>query len=182
MRVIAGIARGRRLLSVPGDSTRPIMDRVKTALFNILQPYLEESDFLDLFAGTGAVGIEALSRGARSAVFIDLNRKAWQTIQSNLENTELNNAAEVRNTDVFSYVRNTSKSFDIIYCDPPQFKNLWVEAIQTIAERPEILKPNGIIIIKIHPKEYEKLELLSLHEFDQRKYGNSTLIFLKRIA
>lgn len=177
MRIIAGKARGRKLLSVPGDSTRPIMDRVKTALFNILQPSLDGAAFLDLYAGTGAVGIEALSRGADSAVFIDISRKAWTTIKSNLENSELSENTEVRNTDVFSYVRNCSKSFNIIYCDPPQFKNLWIETIQTLAERPDILKEQGLIVIKIHPKEYEKLELSTLTESDRRKYGNSELIF-----
>ena len=177
MRVIGGSAKGKNLLSVPGDTTRPILDRVKAPLFDILRPRLSGARMLDMFAGTGQVGIEALSQGAAHCIFLDLTKVATETIKRNLEITGLTAQAEVRQTDAFAYVRNTSKQFDIIYIAPPQFESLWIQAMQTIAERPEILKPDGRIVVQIDPKEYESLTLSAFEEFERRKYGNTELIF-----
>ena len=99
IRVIAGSAKGRKLKLVPGDSTRPIMDKVKEALFNIIGRNIYGAVFLDLFAGTGSVGIEALSRGAKKAVFVDLERKAIDTIQDNLTAAKLSEKAIVKRAD-----------------------------------------------------------------------------------
>lgn len=177
MRVIGGTAKGRTLKSVPGDSTRPILDRVKVPLFDILRPSLSDISILDLFAGTGAVGIEALSQGAGHCVFLDTNAKAVATIQHNLEVTDLSGKAEVRHTDAFIYLKNTTRTFDLIYVAPPQYKGIWIEAMRVIAERPHLLNCGGMIIVQIDPKEYEPLDISAFRETQQRRYGNTILVF-----
>jgi len=179
MRVIAGTAKGRKLLAVPGDGTRPILDRVKTPLFDILRPEIQGARVLDLFAGSGAVGIEALSQGAAHCTFLDLSRPAIDTIKANLETTGFVASAEVRHYDAFSFLRNSAKSFDLIYVAPPQYESLWVQAMQTIAERPEIVTPTGLVVVQIDPKEYEALSLTQFQETEQRKYGNTLLVFYR---
>lgn len=182
MRVIGGSAKGRPLKSVPGDSTRPILDRVKTPLFDILRPTLPGISVLDLFGGTGAVGIEALSQGAGHCVFLDVNARAVATIKANLTTCGLSDRAEVRHTDAFIYLKNSQKSFDLIYIAPPQYEGIWIEALRTVAERPHLLTENGQIIVQIDPKEYEKLELGTLREQSQRRYGNTVLVFFTRAS
>lgn len=177
MRVIGGSAKGRTLKAVPGDSTRPILDRVKVPLFDILRPFLPHKKVLDLFAGTGGIGIEALSQGAEHCVFLDTNARAIATIKENLETTHLTDHAEVRHTDAFVYLKNTSKSFDLIFVAPPQYKGIWVEAIRTIGERPHLVAPEGKVVVQIDPKEYEALTLTWLIEESQRKYGNTLFVF-----
>lgn len=179
MRVIAGTAKGRKLLAVPGDTTRPILDRVKTALFDILRPEVAGARMLDLFAGSGAVGVEALSQGAAHCTFLDLNRPAVDTIKKNLETTGLIARAEVRHYDAFSFLRSTAKTFDLIYVAPPQYESLWIQAMQTIAERPEIVTPQGLVVVQIDPKEYEPLNLAAFEETEQRRYGNTALVFYR---
>jgi 16S rRNA (guanine966-N2)-methyltransferase len=177
MRVISGIHKGARLQAVPGDMTRPMLDRVKTALFDTLRPNISGVKILDAFAGTGQLGIEALSQGAASCVFLDTSKEAVATIRQNLTSTGIVEQAEVRHTDAFTFLRNTAKSFDLIFLDPPQFKNLWIESLQTIAERPQLLTSGGTILIKIDPSEYEQLSLTAFNEQKQRRYGNSLLLF-----
>ncbi len=180
MRVVSGKARGIPLKAVPGEGTRPILDRVKTALFDTLRPSITDINMLDLFAGSGSVGIEALSQGAAKCVFLDLNPRAISTIRENLEKTKLTELAEVRHTDAFGYLRRTTKNFDLIYVAPPQYKSLWNEAMHLIAERPDVVKPGGLVIVQIDPKEYEKLGLSDFEETEQRKYGTSLIVFFRR--
>jgi 16S rRNA (guanine966-N2)-methyltransferase len=180
-RIIAGKAKGLRLQSVPGDSTRPITDRVKEALFNIIGNDIVEASFLDLFGGTGSVGIEALSRGAAFCRMIELNQAAVTTIKRNLEFTRLKNSGEVVHSDAFVYLkRPTDRGFDYIYIAPPQYKSLWQKAILGIDANTGWLSEDAWVIVQIHPVEYEKLALLHLEEFDQRKYGSTLLIFYER--
>src|SRR5437016_1937433 len=177
MRVVAGSARGKKLLVVPGRGTRPILDRVKTSLFDILRPRIPGMNMLDLFAGSGSVGIEALSQGAAHCTFIDLGHKAVATINRNLATTGFSDRANVRQGDAFEYLRGTKRSFDLIYIAPPQYKNLWVKAMHQIAGRPEVLhRPSaesaehptsGLAIVQIDPKEYEFLDLGELREMRQ---------------
>ncbi len=182
-RVIAGTARGFRLLSVPGDKTRPIMDRAKEALFNILRPSLEGAALLDLFAGTGAVGIEALSRGAAFVRFVDNQRAAIQTVRVNLETTGLDQGAQVVQGDAFAHLaRKPDHAFDYIYIAPPQYHELWKRALIAVDQQPVWLVEDGWAIVQIDPKEYEKLDLQNLDEFDQRKYGKTLLVFYERKA
>lgn len=181
MRVISGSAKGRKLFAVPGDTTRPILDRVKTSLFDILRPSLIDKTFLDLFAGSGSVGIEALSQGAAACTFIDLEKQAVKTIERNLELTQLTNKARVINNDSFRFLKNARECFDIIYVAPPQYKALWVQAAHAIAERPNLITDRGQLIFQIDPVEDETLNLSAFELTDQRTYG-STLIkfFVKR--
>ncbi|HEX9029680.1 MAG TPA: 16S rRNA (guanine(966)-N(2))-methyltransferase RsmD [Anaerolineales bacterium] len=183
LRVITGKARGRKLKSVPGDTTRPITDRVKESLFDILGADLNEGQgvsFLDLFAGTGAVGIEALSRGAKFVRFVDQNRLAVDTIRFNLDNTGLGSSAEVLRVDAFSMItRQPDRTFDYIYIAPPQYKDLWKKALFALEANPGWLSPDAWVIVQIHPVEEEPLELKLLSEFDRRRYGSTLLIFYR---
>lgn len=180
LRVISGTARGRKLKSVPGDTTRPITDRVKEALFNILAGDLVDSTWWDTFAGTGAVGIEALSRGASLVRFSDLNRIPIETINWNLEHCGFSARAEVRRGDAFAMLRaQADKQFEFIYIAPPQFKDMWSAALLALDENPAWLTQTGWAIVQIAPKEYQTLELNILEEVDQRKYGSTLLVFFE---
>jgi len=179
IRVIAGTAKGRRLNMVPGDVTRPITDRVKEALFNIIGPDIIGAALLDLFAGTGGVGIEALSRGAARVDFIDRDRQAIKTIQANLKLTGLEEDARVLRQDSFGWIerKHAGEGYDYVYVAPPQYKSLWKQAVLAIDKRTAILHPDAWIIAQIHPKEYEQFALEQLEEFDQRNYGATRLVF-----
>jgi 16S rRNA (guanine966-N2)-methyltransferase len=177
-RIIAGQARGLRLQSVPGDTTRPITDRVKEALFNIIGTDIVDATFLDLFGGTGSVGIEALSRGAALVRMIDLSQAAVTTIIHNLEYTRLKAHGEVVHSDAFAYLkRPVDRGFDYIYIAPPQYKTLWQKALQAIDAKMDWLSPDAWVIVQIDPVEYEKQTLAHLEEFEQRKYGSTLLVF-----
>jgi len=180
-RIIAGSARGVRLKSVPGDGTRPITDRAKESLFNILRPDLAGGAFLDVFAGTGSVGIEALSQGAGYARLLDNSRDAVETIYSNLTTTKLQNRGEVRQTDAFAFLAMPpDRQFDYAFIAPPQFHDLWRRALLALDANPGWLVEDAWVIVQIDPTEYEALELQNLDEFDQRKYGNVLLVFYER--
>ena len=176
MRVIAGTAKGKTLKMVPGKGTRPITDRVKESLFNILGGRVLDCRFLDLFAGTGSVGIEALSRGAELAVFVEKASKAIKVIHANLRSTDLAEWAEVRHTDAFDYVARADEQFDIIYVAPPQYKRLWADALLALDQRP-LLFEGGLVVAQIFPKEFETLPLQRLALAEQRKYGSTLLCF-----
>jgi 16S rRNA (guanine966-N2)-methyltransferase len=181
LRVIAGTARGRRLQSVPGDSTRPITDRTKESLFNILGGDIQGATFLDLFAGTGSVGIEALSRGAAFARFLDKNQNAIHTIRANLQQTRTNERADVIRMDSFQYLNNVpDKAFDYVYIAPPQYKELWKRAVIDLDNNPSWLSPDAWVVVQIHPIEYATTNLKNLTEFDLRRYGSTMLVFYER--
>ena len=178
MRVIAGSAKGRALLPVPGSGTRPITDRVKESLFNILAPVIVDAAFLDLFAGTGGVGIEALSRGAGRAVFVEKNRRAIEIIRKNLELTGFKAQAEVSVADVFAYLRRApTESFDLVYVAPPQYEGLWLETLLALDRQPWVA-PTGQVVVQIFPKELTPFELSTLTVVDERRYGSTLLLFL----
>jgi 16S rRNA (guanine966-N2)-methyltransferase len=178
MRVITGRAKGRKLMSVPGDSTRPITDRAKAALFSILSDWIEGARVLDLFGGTGGVGIECLSRGASFVQFVDNNRKAIETIQANLAHCGFSREAAVERNDSFTFLeRYRGEPFDFIYVAPPQYQELWLKALQMIDERPQLTAEYATIVVQIHPVEYKPVELQRLQEYDRRKYGSVMLIF-----
>lgn len=180
MRVISGSAKGRKLASVPGDSTRPITDRVKESLFNIIGPEIQDARFLDLFAGTGSVGIEALSRGADTALFIDLDRKAIKTIRANLKMTHLAGRARVIQGNAFSFLEGqVDQQFDYIYIAPPQYKGMWLKALEMLDAHREWLSQDGWVIVQIHPRELDDFNLNHLAEFDRRSYGSTLLLFFQ---
>ena len=182
MRVIAGIAKGRQLKSPKSPNVRPIMDRVKTALFDILAPEIEDARFLDLFAGAGGVGIEALSRGADAATFVELDTETWKLIGENLRITGLSANAEILHTDAFRFVERAHASgrrYDIVYVAPPQYQGMAGRALAQLDAQP-LTEPGGLVIVQIDPRERKDADALELHTLapiDERRYGGTLLIF-----
>lgn len=183
MRVISGKARGTKLSSIESLSTRPTLDRVKESLFNIIQNNLRGAVVLDLFAGSGQLGIEALSRGADKAYLCDINRDAVKMIKQNLEKTKLKDKAVVINEDYKKALRtlNTNEKIDIIFIDPPYKEDIAVDSIIDIIHESR-LKENGIMIIETDEIERDLREINKIENIkiiDQRKYGRASLIFIK---
>ncbi|MFL5588738.1 MAG: 16S rRNA (guanine(966)-N(2))-methyltransferase RsmD [Ktedonobacteraceae bacterium] len=189
MRVVTGEAKGRKLKGPKAPGTRPIIDRVKQALFNILSYRVEDARFLDLFAGTGSVGIEALSRGAASATFIELNSKMLNLVRENLRITSLVDRAETLHTDAFKFLQahasanvsasSTKREYDIIYVAPPQYHEMAARALGLLDSSP-LIASSGLVIIQIHPKEragVAAVPLTSLALTDERRYGSTLLMF-----
>ena len=180
MRVIAGKAKGRRLKSVPGTGTRPITDRAKSALFSIVGADVAGARFLDLFAGTGGVGIEALSRGAAEVVFVERGRVALRTIRENLALTGLLDEGRLERADVFKYLDRPPTPFDYVYVAPPQYRGLWVDTLHILDRISGWLCEDGWVIAQIHPREHQALPLQALVQFDQRTYGSVMLCFYQK--
>lgn len=182
MRVIAGTAKGRQLKSPP-ESTRPIMDRVKENLFNILGTDVIDANVLDLYAGAGSVGIEALSRGAKHATFVEFNDGALKTIRANLQLTKLAPRATVLFENVYRFLKKPPATpYDIIYVAPPQYKDMWKETMKLLDARPQWLSEEGTLVVQIHPVEYEELALQSFTLKDERRYGSTLLCFYDKIG
>ena len=183
MRVISGSARGTVLHSIEDISTRPTLDRVKESLFNIIQNDIEDTTVLDLFAGSGAIGIEFLSRRAKQVYFCDKLSKAVAMIEKNLEKTKLKEKAIVYNKDYIDCI-NTVKNikFDIIFLDPPYKEEFALDAIEKISNL-QLLKDDGIIIIETDEPERDinRINNMNINYkiYDLRKYGRVSLIFLK---
>jgi 16S rRNA (guanine(966)-N(2))-methyltransferase RsmD len=182
LRVIGGVAKGRRLKLVPGEGTRPITDRVKESLFNLLGEDVVDARALDLFAGTGGVGIEALSRGAAYAEFVESGRTAAAIIQENLRHTELAHLARVVRSDVFIYLRNRPKGFDYVHVAPPQYQGLWAKTLEVLDSRPDWVNPDGVVVAQIDPKEYAEQTLTHFSLVDERRYGSTLLCFYERLG
>lgn len=153
MRVITGSARGRRLLELKGMETRPTTDRVKEGIFSALQFDIEGARVLDLFAGTGQLGIECLSRGAESAMFVDMRGDAAALVKKNLALTGLSGQARVVNGNALDFISRTSERFDLVFLDPPYVSGLLDEILERItAPGFDILLPYGIIVAE-HPAD-----------------------------
>ena len=182
MRVVSGSAKGRRLKSPKTTGTRPVMDRVKTALFDILAPQIAGVRFLDLFAGTGGVGIEALSRGAASATFVELSQEMVGLVRENLAITGLSAQAETVRADAFRFLESAhaaQRHYDIVYVAPPQYQGLAARAIAALDAAP-LTDPGGLVIAQVHPRERDTLDTLTLQRLeptDERRYGSTLLIF-----
>ncbi len=160
---------------------RPITDRVKESLFNLIGPDIEGARFLDLFAGTGSVGIEALSRGAAKVRFIDKDRRAIETVRQNLAITGLQDNAQVLRSDAFAYLnRAQPEPFHYIYIAPPQYRELWSRALIALDRHPGWLADDAWVIVQIHPREYQALALQAVTQFDLRRYGSTQLVFYER--
>ena len=161
MRVITGSARGRRLISPEGYDVRPTTDKVKESLFNIIQFNLPGAVVLDLFAGSGQLGIEALSRGADKAVFVDSSRKSVDVIKKNIELCRFQNESQVYLCDSVAFLNSTREIFDIVLLDPPYHKNLCVDALNNLGEA---INEDSVIICEtqsdeILPEETQHFEL-----------------------
>lgn len=179
-RVIAGQAKGTRLKMVPGEHTRPIMDRAKEALFNIIGTDIYDTLWLDLFAGTGSVAIEALSRGASHATLNELEQTAIQTINTNLSATRLTQQADVIRGDAFRLLKRKPRHpFNYVYIAPPQYHGLWEQALRAIDDNPAWHIEGMRVIVQIDPKEQHQVELKHLTATDERRYGNTLLWFFE---
>lgn len=189
MRVVTGEAKGRKLKAPKTTGTRPIIDRVKTALFDILSVRVEDARFLDLFAGTGSVGIEALSRGAAKATFIEMSHSVLKLIRENLRITGLADRAETLHADAFKFIQaqataqssadNIRREYDIIYVAPPQYHEMAARALALLDSSP-LVAETGLVIIQIHPKErtgVAAVPLTRLKLIDERRYGSTLLMF-----
>lgn len=181
MRVISGIAKGISLESLEGNKTRPTLDRVKEALFNILQNDIRDTYVLDLFAGSGALGIEALSRGAKFCVMADKSNEAIKIIMKNLQKTRLEENAKVIKNDYIKTLDSLNEKFDLIFIDPPYAENIAIDAIKRIVES-DLLAEYGIIVLETDEdkRELENLKKINVNVYDLRKYGRVKLIFLNR--
>ena len=167
-----------RLKQVDASITRPISDRVKEALFNIIGSDIIGSRMLDMFAGTGSVGIEALSRGASYVVFLDISGKAISVIHSNLSATKFADIGEVRETDALDYLSQAARDkFDYIYIAPPQYRGMWVSALEHVDNNWKWMSNDGWVIAQMHPDEYTEYDFQNLYMFDKRQYGNTLLVF-----
>lgn len=183
MRVISGTARGTKLYSLEGNNTRPTLDRVKESLFNIIGLTVRDSVVLDLFSGSGAIGIEAASRGAEKVILCDKSKDAINIINKNIEKTRLQQNTKVINSDYKEALKKANCKYDIIYIDPPYATNLVKDSVEEILKN-EYLNDSGIIIIETDEEERIYKELNEIEEkidiYDKRKYGRVILIFLRK--
>ncbi len=193
MRVIAGKARSIRLKTVEGMETRPTTDRIKETLFNMLQPYLADCRFLDLFSGSGGIGIEALSRGAAHCVFVEQQRKAVACIMENLKVTHLQNDATVLSMDAIAAVKKldaanrleqekTGKSqvFDIIFMDPPYNQELEFKVLEALLDTSLIDTYTTIVIEASLETSWEKLEALGYAIIKEKRYKTNQHVFIRK--
>ncbi|GAC1454344.1 MAG: 16S rRNA (guanine(966)-N(2))-methyltransferase RsmD [Ktedonobacteraceae bacterium] len=187
--MVTGEAKGRKLKTLKTmTGTRPIMDRVKTALFDILSDEVVESRFLDLFAGTGSVGIEALSRGAAHATFIEMDGKILKLVRENLQITKLADRAETRQADAFTFLTQQATGvghvvYDLIYVAPPQYQAMAARAL-TLLDTSPLVPEEGLVIIQIHPKERDNVVAVRCTRLvltDERRYGSTLLMFYRNI-
>ena len=182
MRIISGKARGTKLYTLEGNNTRPTLDRVKESIFNIIQGEIEEAIVLDLFAGSGAIGLEMLSRGAKKAILCDKSKDAIQIIKKNIEKTHMQEKAEVYNMDFEQCLeKNKNQKFDIIYIDPPYETDFIMKALEKIVKL-DIIKSKGKIILETDNelRILKQIENIDVEIVDKRKYGRATIIFLNR--
>lgn len=177
MRIISGKAKGRKILSPATNETRPTLDRIKEAIFNIIQIYVPDAVTIDVFAGTGSLGLEAASRGAREVYLIDKSPVTFPLLKQNIENLHFEDNCYALNTDAYSALRNFAskgKVFDLIFIDPPYLKNLIPEAIRIVDEN-NMLHKDGIIVTKIDSSEEIFEGTKNIKMYDKRKYGNTTV-------
>ena len=165
---------------MPGEGTRPITDRVKEALFNILGADIGGASILDLFAGTGSVGIEALSRGGARATFVEASAPALRTVRDNLAATGLAGKADVIQGDAFAFLRQTPPArFDYVFVAPPQYQGLWLQAVRAL-DTWQGLSDDAWVVAQIDPREAMEEGLARLSRFDERVYGQTMLRFYRQ--
>lgn len=176
MRVIAGLAKGSKLFSPEGMDVRPTLDRVKESVFSMLYPYLRDANVLDLFAGSGSLGIEALSRGAKKCTFVDVSRKSCACVEKNLEKTKFADSAEVLTMSADSFLKRSKDKFDIVLMDPPYSMGIEDSAFENISD---CIHNDTIIMLEteIKPEFYDGFEIIR-----QAKYGRVYITLLKKEA
>ena len=182
MRVIAGKARRLNLKTVPGMDTRPTTDRIKETLFNILQPELLDCHFLDLFSGSGAIGIEALSRGAARAVFVEKNPKACTCIRENLTFTKLADSGKLLSMDVLQALRSLEggESFDCIFMDPPYRQDLEQQVLAYLADSSLVDEHTLIIVEADLDTDFDYLDSMGFAQLRSKEYKTNKHVFITR--
>ena len=181
MRIISGKAKGRKLLSPPTFDTRPTLDRIKESIFNIIQGYTYDAVVLDMFSGTGSLGLEAASRGAKECHLIDAGPLTYPYLKKNISQLGFESFCYSYNSDAYNNLLKFSQKkviFDIIFIDPPYLKNMIPKAIEMIEEL-GLLQKEGIIVTKIDTSEEIYQGSASIILIDKRKYGNTTVCFYK---
>lgn len=181
MRIIAGLAKGRKILSPVGMNTRPTLDRIKESIFNIIQNKVYGTIVLDMFSGTGSLGLEAASRGAKECHLVDKGKETFGFLKNNIENLGFENICKCYNVDSYEALNIFYQKgivFDIIFIDPPYMKDMIPPAVDSIYNK-NLLARDGIIVSKIDTQEiiYQGNEHIRL--YDVRKYGNTTVCFYK---
>ena len=184
MRIISGTARGTRLFTLEGLDTRPTLDRVKEPLFNIINFDLEDAVVLDLFAGSGALGLEAISRGAKKVFLCEKNRNAANIVEKNIEKTKFQDQAILIRNDfekAISFIEQLNEKIDVVFIDPPYKTDLIKKSLEKILDS-DILNDDFIIIAETDEPEriLKDINILNINVFDTRKYGRVSLIFLNR--
>lgn len=178
MRVIAGTARSLKLKTIEGLDTRPTTDRIKETLFNMLTGYISESKFLDLFAGSGGIGIEALSRGAYSCTFVEMAPKAVSCINDNLEHTKLKDRASVLKYDAVSYVSGLREvDYDVIFMDPPYGRGLERNVMSILSGKKFTTDPL-IVIEAVLEEDFSYLDDLGFYIIKEKKYKTNKHLFV----
>lgn len=178
MRIIAGVAKGRKLLPPEGvETTRPTLDRVKEAMFSMIQFRLYDADALDVFAGTGSLGLEAVSRGVKNCVLVDRNPTTFERLKRNVEDLRFSEQCKCLNMDSYEalkYLAKEQAEFDIIFVDPPYLKDMIPPAIELIHNN-GLLRRDGMIVTKIDSSEsiYDGNGTIMLKKY--KKYGNTTV-------
>jgi len=179
MRIISGEKRGLKLSTLDGNHTRPTKDNVREAIFSRLQFTIKGCKILDLFAGTGAMGLEALSRGAEKVVFVENDFKALQVLKKNILLAKYEEASNIYSIDVLRYLRDVQNKFDIIFLDPPYMDNYYNKILDLIIER-DILVQNGLVIVE-SKKNTLFLQESSLFLMEKEKtYGKTTVTYLRK--
>ena len=177
MRVISGSLRGLKLDAPDGMSTRPTTDRVKESMFNIIQGYLPRKAVLDLFGGSGALGIEALSRGCSSCVFVDTDASAIKVIKNNISKARLDDKSVILKEDVFEFLRKCTSSFDIVFLDPPYNKGLIKKVLDILCER-KLISPDSVIVTETADGE-PLVESKGFTCIKTKKYGKTVVSVYK---
>lgn len=181
MRIVSGFFRGRKLKAPFGKDIRPTSDMVKESLFNILFTKIEDSIFLDLFSGTGNIGIEALSRGARFCYFVDNNFNSIRCLKDNLDLLDIKGKFEIINSDVskaIEFFKKKNIKFDIIFIDPPYYKNLAHQTLIMLSDS-NILDEDGVIVVEHHKNDIIEDVYNTLLKTKSKKYGETILTFYK---
>ncbi len=183
MRVIAGTAKSMPLKCPDGMDTRPTQDRVKETLFNMLQPFLVDGVFVDFFSGSGAIGIEALSRGAKKAYFVENSRKAIAVIEENLNFTKLADNAVLLKIDVLSSLHHIfEKEIDCIFMDPPYDLGLEKQLLEALSGVKFVTDETLIVVEASLQTEFSYLESMGLEVFKEKKYKTNQHVFIRKIV
>ena len=181
MRIIGGNSRGTKLYTLEGLNTRPTLDRVKESMFNILQNTIKDRIVLDLFAGSGAIGLEFISRGAKKAVLCEKEKKAIDIINKNVQKMRVESKVEIAFIDYRKFLETSNGKYDLIFLDPPYETDFISKSIELIIKN-KLLNDDGIIIAETDQEErvVKELENIEIEIYDIRKYGRAKLIFMRK--